>query len=129
MSDPTQYLPALARAAADRRRKPKAALTRSAARAEAPWDKATMPAGHERAFRAVYADRLIERGYALPSSFGRSGPKRPRVHPRREIMAPATEFAAHDRAAQAAGLSWPKWMRGLAKRATQSEKPARPSRA
>lgn len=72
--DPGQYLPLLARGAADRVRVPAKPLSRSEALAAAPWHH-TMPAAWETAFRAAYADRLEELGVALPAKpSGASGP-------------------------------------------------------
>lgn len=73
-ADPGQYLPLLARSAADRARAPKTPLSRTQALSAAPWDK-SMPAAWESAFRAAYADRLEELGVSLPAKpSGASGP-------------------------------------------------------
>lgn len=109
---PAYLLPLLGRQAADRRRKRKEPLSRSEALAEAPWEAETMPAAWERPFREAYADRLEERGLALPA--GRSGPSGPSGATRlkrREVLQTEEEFAQQDARAKAAGLSWSTWAR------------------
>ena len=112
-SDPGQYLPLLARAAADRVRAPKEPLTRSAALAAAPWDAESMPAAWERAFREAYADRLEELGAALPAKRGGASGTRGYATKldRRLLSQTAQEFAEQDARAKAAGLPWSTWAR------------------
>ena len=114
-TDPGQYLPLLAVAAANRARMPKEPLTRSAALAAAPWP-ANAPPAWERAFRAAYADRLEERGAALPvrqSARDRTGapPGAPTKLDRRLLSQTTEEFAEQSATAEAAGLSWSTWAR------------------
>lgn len=110
--DPAQYLPLLARTAADKVRVPKEPLTRSAALASAPWDE-SMPAAWEDEFRRAYADRLEELGVAAAAK--RSGSRGPRGYEtkleRRLLSQSAEEFAEQDERARAAGLSWSTWAR------------------
>jgi len=109
--DPDQYLPLLARAAAERARRPTKPLTRSEALAAAPWSP-EMPAAWERAFRAAYADRLEELGRALPAKpSGTSGRSGVNLQARRTLRASEQEFADHDAKAKAAGLDWTTWAR------------------
>lgn len=77
--DPYSVAINLARQAADRRRPRADPLTRREALNEAPWFAALTESGcGEREWRVAYADRLIERGLAEPSSHGRrSGPSGP----------------------------------------------------
>jgi hypothetical protein len=110
-SDPGQHLPALARALADKVRPSKTPLTRSEALAACPWD-ASMPAAWERETRAAYADRLEERGLALPAkAAGRSGSSGKNQLERRTFRQTPAEFASQDARAAAAGLSWSTWAR------------------
>jgi hypothetical protein len=105
---PELYLPALARAAADRRRKPRKPLTRSEALADAPWDD-SMPAGWKRAFQQAYADRLEERGLAVPAAT--SGPSGETTLPRIKVSLAVDELADVGRAAERAGLPVATWAR------------------
>lgn len=106
---------ALAIAAADKRASRKEPLTRREALAEAPWAEEYREHCTRREWSAAYADRLIERGLALPTSEGRSGPSGPSgkaLHPPILITGVNPERrAAWDRAAQAAGLSRSEWAR------------------
>jgi hypothetical protein len=71
-----------------------------------------MPAAWERETRAAYADRLEERGMALPARAGRvSGASGESRLERRTFRQTAAEFAAQDARAAAAGLSWSTWAR------------------
>lgn len=111
--DPGQYLPLLARQAADRVRAQKRQLTRSEALAAAPWDK-SMPAAWERAFRAAYADRLEELGVSLAaakSSKARGTAGYVTKLDRRLLSQTSEEFAEQDRRAKAEGVSWSTWAR------------------
>lgn len=64
-SDVEQHIPALARAEADRARQTKEPVTWSGAIAKAPWSR-QLPPEYEMPFRRAYAERLVERGLALP---------------------------------------------------------------
>lgn len=106
-------LPTMARAAADKVRMAKTRLTRSEALASAPWST-EFPSGWERAFRAAYADRLEERGIALPAkkSSGKTGTPGGETNlMRRAIQQTEEEFAAQDATAKTQGLSWSTWAR------------------
>lgn len=110
--DPGQYLPLLARAAADRARARAHPLTRAAALAAAPWDSATMPAAWEMPFRTAYADRLEELGAALPAAPSGSrneGGKTDLVQCR--LYLSEQERDQQYALAKAAGVSWSTWAR------------------
>lgn len=111
----------LARAAADKRPKRREPLMRSEALAEAPWDEAYREHCSQREWCAAYADRLIERGLALPTSEGRSGPSGPSgrgKHPPIMITGVDPERVARwTHAAQAAGVSRSEWAREILDRA------------
>ncbi len=62
-----EYIPGLARGFADKRRPVKEPLTWSAALDAAPWS-GKLPAAWEAPFRRAYAERLVERGLALPAA-------------------------------------------------------------
>jgi hypothetical protein len=110
-SDPGQYLPALARAAADKMRARKTPMSRSAALAATPWD-ASMPPAWERETRAAFADRLVERGLALPArEGGASGASGTTDLVQCKLYLSKAEQAAQKATAKAAGLSWSTWAR------------------
>lgn len=110
--DPGQYLPALARVAAERRRGRSVPLRWSEALAEAPWDTETMPPAWETEFRRAYAARLVERGLALPAArAGHSGKSGATQLERRKVSGTPEEFASQDARARAAGLPWATWAR------------------
>jgi hypothetical protein len=84
---------------------------RSEALAACPWD-ASMPAAWERETRAVYADRLVERGLALPAKAGGgSGASGATKLVQCRLYLSEQEQAAQQAAARAAGLSWSSWAR------------------
>ena len=86
-------------------------LSRSEARAAAPWDK-TMPAPWEYPFREYFADYLVERGIALPGRRGgASGASGVTKLDRRLLSQTSEEFAEQDAKAGALGLSWSAWAR------------------
>lgn len=111
----------LARQAADKRRPRRTPLSRRQALAEAPWIERFRESGcGEREWRAAYADRLIERGIAEPSSSGRrsgpSGSSGRHQTPRIRISASEERIARWQRAARAAGVSLAVWLGELADR-------------
>ena len=110
-NDPGQYLPLLAKAAAERVKASAEPLSRSEALAVAPWH-ADMPAAWESAFRKAYADQLESRGLALPAKrSGSRGASGESALARRTFRATKQEFAEHDARAKAAGVAWATWVR------------------
>ncbi len=108
---PSVQMPELARAAARRRRTPKAPLTWSEALAEAPWSS-EMPAVWEQEFRRAYALELQKRGLALaPKRSGKSGASGRTLLTRRQVSLSDGEIADQDARAAAAGLPWATWAR------------------
>lgn len=105
----------LARQAADRRRTRSEPLTRRAALAEAPWIEALRASGcSEREWRTAYADRLIERGLALPSSTGLSGPSGASgksLGVQLPVKVRAQKLEAYRSAASTSGLTLADWVR------------------
>lgn len=66
----------------------------------------------QRPWCAAYADRLIERGLALPSSTGRSGPSGRTLLPSVLVTSVSPEQrATWDAAAKRAGLDRSTWIR------------------
>jgi hypothetical protein len=105
----------MAVAAADRRRARRAPLSRREALREAPWVPEMALSGvHEHAFRAAYADRLIERGLALPSSTGRSGPSGQHAQPRMVLSVSEEQRARWREAAEREGVTLSEWIRRAA---------------
>jgi hypothetical protein len=112
----------LARQAADKRRSRAEPLTRRAALAEAPWVPALASSGcGEREWRAAYADRLIERGLAEPSSHGQrsgtSGPSGRALHPEMRVRVPAADQERYRARAEREGQTLSEWVRGVLDRA------------
>jgi hypothetical protein len=111
-----QDLATLARAAADRRRKPKVPLTRREALQEAPWSP-ELP-GSERTFRRAYATRLIERGIAEPAPAWASGSRQEYL----QIVCPRDDQDRYRAAAKASGESVSAWVRRAAETQISREK-------
>lgn len=110
-TDPGRHLPALARAAAKRRRTTKELLRWSAALAEAPWSS-ELPAAWEQEFRRAYAEELVARGLAQPAAkSGRSGAGQRSSLPRYQVGQSEAEHAEQAEIAATAGLSWSEWAR------------------
>lgn len=113
----------MARAAADRRRGRKAPLTRREALAEAPWVPEMAASGvDQRAFRAAYADRLVERGIALPSTAELprpSGPSGRALHPEMRVRVPAADQARYRAIAERRGMTLSEWVRAALERAAR----------
>lgn len=106
-----QYLPALARSEARRRRAPAAPMRWSDALAEAPWSE-RLPAAWEAEFRRAYASELVGRGFAVEAArSGTSGKSGKAVLARYKISQTAEEHAAQEALAKAAGLDWARWAR------------------
>jgi hypothetical protein len=110
---------ALAVAAANKRRPRRVPLSRREALAEAPWLAEMAASGvSQRAFRAAYADRLVELGLALPSTAHLprpSGPSGTSSLPRVTIRGcSAEQIARWDSAARRAGLDRSAWLRRVA---------------
>jgi hypothetical protein len=86
-------------------------MTRGEALAATPWD-AAMPAAWERETRAAFADRLVERGIALPAAkSGVSGASGTTDLVQCKLYLSREEQAAQKATAKAAGLSWSTWAR------------------
>jgi hypothetical protein len=115
----------LAREAADRASPRKRPLTRARALKQAGDAWRALQGGPlgryaesgiamQRPWCAAYADRLIERGLALPSSTGRSGPSGSsggHASPRMTLSASTEQLRAWDAAAKRAGLDRSTWIR------------------
>lgn len=111
--DNLRTLLARARAAARELDRPDEPLGWAEAMALAPWPKAGPPA-FEREFRKAFAEGLVKRGIAKPAAKAgkKSGkPGTPTKLMRRLLSATPEEFAAQDKLAEAAGLSWSTWAR------------------
>lgn len=107
------YLSLLARGYADKARVPKATgkLTWTEALAKAPWS-GKLPAEQEEPFRRAYAERLVERGLALPVGRSRTSGPSGETDLERCIVYLSTEERDSTRAlAKAAGVSWSAWAR------------------
>jgi hypothetical protein len=109
--DPGRFLPALARAAADRRRSRREPLSWSEAIAEAPWD-VSMPAAWEAAFRRAYAQRLVERGLARAAApSGSRSESGEHKHPMIPVRAPKVDQDRWRAKAAARGISYSDYVR------------------
>ena len=106
-----QYLPALARAAAAKRRAPREPLSWAAALTEAPWGP-TLPPAWETEFRRAYAAELVERGHATEAHRpGKSGASGKTTLKRYQVSQTDEEHDGQVARAEAAGLSWAEWAR------------------
>jgi hypothetical protein len=109
MTNPAKYLPNLARKHADEARPRKSGKWLwTEAMDRAPWSK-TLPTEHETAFRRAYAERLVERGLALPAGRSRVSGKTD-LKPCKVYLS-SEEFELTSEIAKAAGLSWSTWAR------------------
>ena len=104
-------LVALARMHADQRRKRAEPIRWRAALAEAPWAP-ELPAAQERAFRVAYAERLVEKGQALPARAAAPGTAGGNHSAkRRPLSASDEQWAAWDARAKQARKSFAEWAR------------------
>jgi hypothetical protein len=118
----------LAASAADKRRTRKEPLSRREALREAPWVPTMAESGvDQRAFRAAYADRLVERGIALPSTAELprpSGPSGRRVTKQITITVDPERLAKYDAAAARSRRNRSDWIRITLDDGAQKKTPA-----